>query len=60
VFEVLFALLSEVQVWDLTDAQECVFSRANVFMHHGMVHHALFSGKESANSLCKDVIVKIC
>jgi len=28
-------------------------------MHHGIVHHALFSAKESVNSLCKDDILKI-
>jgi hypothetical protein len=59
VFEVLFPSLSEVHVWDLTEAQESAIFRVNVFMHHGMVHHALFSAKESVNSLCKDNILKI-
>jgi metal-responsive CopG/Arc/MetJ family transcriptional regulator len=59
VFEVLFPSLSEVHVRDLTDAQECAVLRINVSMHQGMVHHALFSAKESVNSLCKYDILKI-
>jgi hypothetical protein len=54
VFEVLFPSLSEVQVWDLTDAQERAVLRVNVF-----IHHALFSAKENVTSLCKDDILKI-
>jgi hypothetical protein len=57
--EELFPLLTEVQVDDLIDAQERSTSKVSVFLHHGMLRQALFSAKESLNSLRKEDLLKI-